>query len=140
MGAGAHVIGVIPQALVAREVAHEQLDELRVVASMHERKASMAELADGFIALPGGLGTFEELFEVLTWAQLGVHRKPCAAIDVSGYFAPLQSMLERAAAEGFIVAEHRRLLIVESGIEAVLDAMAAYRPPRVGNWIDPSRT
>ena len=140
MAAGVHVIGVIPEALVAREVAHHGLDELRVVGSMHERKALMAELADGFLALPGGLGTFEELFEILTWAQLGVHRKPCAAIDVCGYFAPLDGLLARAMAEGFIIAPHRRLLIIEPTVERALDAMAAHRPPDVESWIDPSRT
>jgi hypothetical protein len=140
MEAGAHVIGVIPRALVNREVAHDGLDELRVVDSMHERKALMVELADGFIALPGGLGTFEELFEVLTWAQLGVHRKPCALVDVCGYFDELRAMLDRAVNEGFIAADHRGFLLVDTSAERVLDAMVSFRAPQVEGWLDRSST
>jgi uncharacterized protein (TIGR00730 family) len=138
--AGARVIGVIPRALVDREVAHDGLHELRVVESMHERKAMMAELADGFIALPGGFGTFEELFEVLTWAQLGVHRKPCALVDVCGYFDELKSTLDRAVNEGFLAAAHRGFLLAETSPERVIEAMASFRPPRVEGWLDRSST
>jgi len=140
MAAGAHVTGVIPRALVTREVAHTGIHDLRVVESMHERKALMAELADGFIALPGGLGTFEELFEVLTWAQLGVHRKPCGVVNVRGYFDAALAMLERAVGEGFLIEEHRALLLVEASPEGVLAAMTSYRAPRVKGWLDTSKT
>jgi uncharacterized protein (TIGR00730 family) len=107
LGAGGEVIGVIPQALVDRELAHRGLTELRIVSSMHERKALMAELSDAFVALPGGLGTFEELCEVLTWGQLGLHQKRCGWLNVAGYFDPLERLLDHAVAEGFVRAEDR---------------------------------
>lgn len=133
---GGHVIGVIPQALVTREVAHTGLPDLRVVASMHERKALMAELSDGFIAMPGGWGTFEELFEVLTWGQLGLHRKPIGLLNVDGYFDPLLAFLRHAVAEQFVRTEFEYLLpVAESPIE-LLDRFAAYEPPQVRKWID----
>ena len=111
LGGGAHVIGVMPEALVAKEVAHRGLSELRVVSSMHERKAMMADLADGFVALPGGLGTLEEFFEVLTWAQLGLHGKPCGLLDIDGYFDGLLKFLDHSVGEGFVKAEHRRMIL-----------------------------
>ena len=119
-----HVTGVIPSSLVSKEVAHLGLTALRVVDSMHERKALMAELSDGFIAMPGGIGTMEELFEVLSWAQLGLHEKPCALLNVAGYYDPLIQFLDRAVEQDFIKAKHRALLIVESDPGALLDGFA----------------
>ncbi len=110
---GGHVIGVIPNALVSKEVAHTGLSELRVVNSMHERKALMAELSAGFIALPGGIGTMEEFFEVLSWAQLGIHQKPCGLLNIDGYYDALVEFLDHAAAEDFVKPKHRALLMVE---------------------------
>jgi len=134
--AGREVIGVIPQALVDLEVAHHGIDDLRIVGSMHERKALMADLADGFVALPGGLGTCEELFETLTWAQLGLHAKPCGLLNVAGYFDPLRAFMRHAVAEGFVRDEHDRMVLVADGPAALLDAMAAYQSPVVDKWID----
>lgn len=134
--AGGRVTGVIPRALVARERAHERVSELHEVGSMHERKALMAELSDGFAALPGGLGTLEELAEALTWAQLGLHGKPCGVVDAGGFFAPLIAFFDHATREGFIRPEHRSMLLVARSPEALLDAFAAYRPPDVPKWID----
>ncbi len=134
--AGGHVIGVIPQALAEREVAHTGLPDLRVVASMHERKALMAELSDGFIAMPGGWGTFEELFEVLTWGQLGLHRKPVGLLNVDGYFDPLLAFLRHAVAEQFVRTEFDHLLSVGNSPIDLLDRFAAYDPPQVRKWID----
>ncbi|HYV57111.1 MAG TPA: TIGR00730 family Rossman fold protein [Candidatus Nitrosopolaris sp.] len=130
LDASGEVIGVIPQRLATREIAHQQLADLRVVGSMHERKALMAELADGFIALPGGLGTLEELLEVTTWAQLGLHAKPIGLLDVRGYFAPLVTLIERAVAEGFVAAENRGLLIVASDVPRLLAQLRTYVSPR----------
>lgn len=135
LGGGGEVIGVMPQALVDKEVAHTGLSELHVVDSMHERKALMADLADGFIALPGGLGTLEELFEVLTWAQLGFHHKPCALLNVVGYYDGLRDFLQRASAEQFVRPEHRDLLLVEQEPEALLSAMLAYQPLQLDKWL-----
>ena len=135
--AGGEVIGVIPEALVRKEVAHAGLTELRVVGSMHERKALMAELSDGFIALPGGLGTLEELFEVWTWAQLGYHAKPCALLNVDGFYDPLIAFLDSVAQRRFLKPAHRDMLVVASDCEALLARLAAYRPPDVGKWIGP---
>lgn len=118
--AGAHVIGVIPRTLVAREVAHRRLQELRIVESVHVRKAMMAELSDAFAALPGGLGTLEELCEVLTWAQLGIHAKPCAVLDAAGYFEPLLALLDHAVAEGFLRPAHRALVRTAETAEGLL--------------------
>jgi hypothetical protein len=140
LAAGGRVIGVIPQALVLREVAHQGLTELHVVDSMHERKALMAELSDAFIALPGGIGTLEELCEVLTWAQLGIHARPVGLLNVDGYFSPLIAMLDHAVAEGFMKPDHRRLLLGETGVTALLDACAAYRPIPVQRWMGPAAT
>lgn len=134
--AGGHVIGVIPEALVTREVAHTGLPDLRVVSSMHERKALMAELSDGFIAMPGGWGTFEELFEVLTWGQLGLHVKPCGLLNVDGYFDPLLAFLRHAFDEQFVRTEYERLLLVAESPLELLEQCAAYEPPQVRKWID----
>jgi len=133
---GGHVIGVIPEALVAREVAHQGLPDLRVVGSMHERKALMAELADGFIGFPGGLGTLEEVFEVLTWSQLGLHAKPCGLLDVFDYFRPLLVFLDHAVAEGFVRPEHRARLLTATAPAPLLDAFAAWSPPVTEPVID----
>jgi uncharacterized protein (TIGR00730 family) len=116
-----HVTGVIPNTLVSKEVAHQGLSDLRVVNSMHERKALMAELSDGFIALPGGIGTMEEFFEVLSWAQLGIHEKPCGLLNVAGYYDPLMQFLDHAVAEDFIKPKHRALLLDESEPAKLLD-------------------
>jgi uncharacterized protein (TIGR00730 family) len=130
------VIGVIPRMLVEREVANKALTDLRVVESMHERKALMAELADGFVALPGGIGTLEEFFEIWTWAQLGMHDKPCGLLNVAGYFDPLLEFLDRAVTEKFVREVHRRMVIVESDAEELLARFEAYEPPRVVKWIN----
>jgi hypothetical protein len=136
LAAGAEVIGVIPNALAAKEVAHRKLTDLRVVGSMHERKAVMADLADAFIALPGGMGTLDELFEILTWAQLGLHEKPAGLLDVEGYFRPLVTFLDHAVTEGFVREPHRRLLTVADTPEALLEAFEMHQPPRIEKWID----
>ena len=134
--AGGEVDGVIPKALQLRELAHGRLTRLHVVASMHERKAKMAELADAFVALPGGMGTLEELAEILTWAQLGIHARPCGLLDVEGYYGPLVSFFDHAVAEGFLRAEHRRLVLVAEDPDALLDRFAAWTPPQIERWID----
>ncbi len=130
------IIGVIPRMLVEREVANKALTDLRVVDSMHERKAIMAELADGFVALPGGIGTLEEFFEIWTWAQLGMHDKPCGLLNVAEYFDPLLEFLDRAVAEKFVREVHRKMVIVESDPKALLARFEAYEPPRVVKWIN----
>ena len=135
MAKGGHVIGVMPQALVDKEIAHRGLSDLRVVGSMHERKALMAELADGFIALPGGLGTFEELFEVWTWAQLGYHRKPCALLNAGSFYDKLIGFLDDVVERGFVKPIHRAMLIVGSEPPALIEAIRAYEPPKVDKWI-----
>jgi uncharacterized protein (TIGR00730 family) len=135
---GGHVIGVMPQALVDKEIAHTGLSDLRVVGSMHERKALMAELSDGFIALPGGLGTFEELFEVWTWAQLGYHKKPCALLNVAGFYDKLASFLDDVVERGFVKSVHRAMLIVKDEPAALVDAIRNYEPPKVEKWIKAS--
>jgi uncharacterized protein (TIGR00730 family) len=134
LAAGGEVIGVIPQALVDWEVAHGGLTDLRIVTSMHERKAVMADLADAFIALPGGLGTLDELAEILTWAQLGLHRKPIGVLDADGYFAPLLAFLDSAVRAGFVQPMHRAMLLVDDDAERLLDAFRAYRPPPPFKW------
>ena len=134
--AGGEVIGVIPRALVAREVAHAGLTELHVVESMHERKALMADLSDGFIALPGGWGTLDELFEILTWAQLGLHQKPCGLLNVQGYFDPLLSFVDHSIDEGFVRPEYRRLFAVADAAAPLLDLLSRQTPPTVEKWID----
>jgi uncharacterized protein (TIGR00730 family) len=137
VNAGGQVIGVIPEALVAKEVAHTGLTELRVVRSMHERKAVMADLSDGFIAIPGGWGTLEEFFEVLTWGQLGLHQKPCGLLNVEEYFDGLLSFADRMIEEGFVRRENAAMISVSSDPAALLDLLVAYTPPRsVEKWID----
>lgn len=130
------VIGVIPKSLVEREVANTALGDLRIVGSMHERKAMMAELADGFIALPGGIGTLEEFFEMWTWAQLGMHRKPCGLLNVAGYFDPLLAFLDRTVDERFVRQVHREMVIVVDDPGTLLDRFGAYDPPHVVKWVN----
>lgn len=125
---GGEAIGVIPRVLADREIAHRHLSELRIVDTMHERKALMGDLGDGFVALPGGAGTFDELFEAWTWAQLGLHGKPCAVLDVDGYFDSLLGAIDHAVQEGFIRDEYARMLIVERDPSRLLDRMTEYRP------------
>lgn len=137
---GAEVVGVIPEALVAKEVAHRGLSDLRVVGSMHERKALMADLSDAFIALPGGLGTVEELAEILTWGQLGLHRKPCGLLNVAGYFDKLAEFLDHAVDERFVRPAHRAALMVETTPAALLNRFEGYTPPVVTKWIDRDET
>ena len=138
--AGGEVIGVIPQQLVDREVGHRGLSELRVVGSMHERKALMAELSDGFVAVPGGIGTLEELIEVYTWSQLGLHRKPVGVLNVRGYYDGLIALLDHAVDEGFLRAPHRAMLVVADEPQALLERFAAFDPPRVGKWLNRATT
>ncbi|WP_443750744.1 TIGR00730 family Rossman fold protein [Asticcacaulis solisilvae] len=138
MAKGGDVTGVIPQALVDKEVAHHGLKDLRIVGSMHERKALMADLADGFVALPGGIGTFEELFEVWTWAQLGDILKPCALYNVAGFYDGLTAFLDSVVDKGFMKPLHRDMLIVADQAPALLDRLCAYRPPAQSKWITAS--
>ena len=139
--AGGEVIGVIPAPLASRELAHKGVTELRVVASMHERKAMMAELADGFIALPGGLGTLEETLEILTWAQLGIHPKPVAVLNVDGYYDGLLRLLTHAVREGFLRPEYFALLLFGDTPAEVLEKFAAWQPPAITRaWLAPSQT
>ena len=138
LAAGVEVVGVIPESLHEREIGHDGLSELHVVDSMHTRKAKMAELADAFVALPGGLGTLEETFEVWTWGQLGFHAKPIALLDVNGFWRPLIEMVDRMVAEGFIVPKYREMLIVDDDPERLLARMQTWEPPAVAKWIDAS--
>ena len=140
MRLGGRAIGVIPRTLWNREVGHTGLSEVRIVDTMHERKAMMADLSDAFIALPGGLGTIEEIFEIWTWAQLGMHTKPIGFLDVAGYYAPLMAFLDHAVNETFIRDEIRRIAIVEESVAALLERFRSYTPPRVLQWIDSRRT
>jgi uncharacterized protein (TIGR00730 family) len=126
---GGHVTGIIPQQLMEKEAAHTGIRNLIVVASMHQRKSQMADLSDGFIALPGGIGTLEGFFEILTWAQLGIHAKPSAILNVDGYFDGLTGFLDHAVREGFLTEEHRHAIIVESEPKPLLERMRAYTPP-----------
>lgn len=138
---GGEVIGVIPEALVAMELAHRGVTELRVVRSMHERKALMAELSDAFVALPGGYGTFEEFFEVLTWAQLGLHGKPCGVLDVGGYFGPLLAMLDHATESGFLEPAHRAMVLVADTPDELLNLLdRAARPGPTRACLAPDET
>jgi uncharacterized protein (TIGR00730 family) len=137
MAAGGEVIGVMPRALVDREIGHTEISELRVVGSMHDRKALMADLSDAFIALPGGAGTLEELFEVYTWAQLGLHDKPCGLLDVEDYFSGLVGFLDHAVDERFLREEHRAMLIVEREPRRLIERLAEFEPRAVTpKWID----
>ncbi len=134
---GGEVIGVIPKDLVEREVAFTGLADLRVVGSMHERKALMAELSDGFIALPGGLGTIEEFFEVVTWAQLGIHLKPCGLLNVQGYYNQLMGFLDHTVSEQFVDSEHRSMILVDESPERLLQRFETYQPPTIdkAQWV-----
>jgi len=132
---GGRVIGVIPQALADKEVAHTGLTELRIVGSMHERKALMADLSDAFVCLPGGFGTWEEFFEVLTWAQLGIQRKACGVLNVNGYYDPLIEMADRALSEGFLREGHRDLLLSDADPQRLLDRLSEYVAPTADKWI-----
>ena len=134
------VTGVIPAALVAKEVAHTGLSDLRVVRSMHERKAMMADLADGFIALPGGWGTLDEFFEILTWGQLGLHQKPCGLLNVESYFDRLLSFVGHSIEEGFVRREYGSMISVSGSPGALLDMLESYEPPTVEKWIDRAAT
>jgi uncharacterized protein (TIGR00730 family) len=136
LGAGGRVIGVIPKALQLRELAHVKLSSLHVTGSMHERKAKMAELSQGFIALPGGLGTLEEFAEIVTWAQLGIHARPCGLLDVKGYYQPLVAFLDHAVEEGFVSPLHRQLILIDTDPDALLDRFAAWEAPTVEKWVD----
>jgi uncharacterized protein (TIGR00730 family) len=136
LGAGGEVIGVIPQHLVDHEGPLDGLSELRVTSSMHERKATMAELSDGFVALPGGFGTLEEFAEVLTWSQLGLQSKPCGLLDVAGYYDSLLAFFDHAVAEGFVRAEHREMVLADTEPGRLLDAMERWTPPKVDKWLD----
>ncbi len=136
LAAGGEVLGVIPEALFRKDVAHKGLTELRVVESMHERKAAMVEASHAFIALPGGMGTLEELLEVLTWAQLGFHSKPVGILDVGGYFHHLLALLDHGVAQRFLRAEHRDMLISSEDPGELLDQLVAFEPSAVDKWID----
>ena len=136
MNAGGEVVGIIPESLDKQEVGHRGITELRVVGSMHERKALMAEMADGFIAMPGGIGTFEEFFEILTWAQLGFHEKPCAILNIAGYYNGLLALCDNAVAEGFLHPAHRALILEDSNPEILLEKMRNLKPLRLEKWLD----
>jgi uncharacterized protein (TIGR00730 family) len=136
--AGGQVTGVITRALEDKEIAHPGLMDLTIVETMHERKAMMADLADGFIMLPGGYGTLDEFFEVLTWTQLGIHLKPCAAVNVNDYFGPLLALLDNAAGQGFLRDDHRGMVLTGTDPASVIDAMTAWTPPATQKWLDPS--
>lgn len=132
---GGHVIGVIPEKLVIKEVVHEKLPDLRVVKTMHERKALMADLSDGFIALPGGYGTFEEFFEILAWGQLGWHQKPFGLLNIAEFYTPLVQFLDHTTRQGFIRPQHRALVIIENEAEKILKRMREFRPPAEIKWV-----
>jgi uncharacterized protein (TIGR00730 family) len=138
--AGGQVIGVIPESLMARELGHREVADLRVVGSMHERKALMAELSDAFIAMPGGYGTLEEFCEVVTWSQLGLHAKPCGLLNVKGYYDPLTVLLDHAVGERFLRPEHRELVLIDEDPERLLEQLASYRPPALDKWLDRDET
>jgi uncharacterized protein (TIGR00730 family) len=135
LAGGGEVIGVIPRSLAEREIAHIGVTDLRVVDSMHTRKAMMAELSDAFVAMPGGVGTFEEFFEVVTWTQLGLHRKPCGLLNSSGFYTPLVAFIDQAVTEGFIKPIHRASIVVDTEPAALLDALASVVLPDVPKWI-----
>ncbi len=136
MGAGGEAIGVIPEFLDAAEVAKRDITRLEVTSSMHERKARMAELSDAFLALPGGIGTFEEVFETMTWTQLGVHDKPVGLVDVAGFWAPAAALLDRAVADGFLAEDVRASVVVAPTAADVLDAFGRWQRPALGKWTE----
>jgi len=135
LAGGGEVCGVITQGLVEKEVAHQGLTDLCVVESMHERKATMAALADAFVALPGGLGTLDEFFEALTWGQLGIHAKPCGLLNIRGYYDELVRFLDRGAAQGFIPPKHRTMILVADQIPDIFNKLCAYVPPQGDKWL-----
>ena len=137
---GGRVIGIIPKSLATKELAHDGVYELRVVGSMHERKAQMAELSDGFISLPGGIGTIEETFEMLTWNQLGFHGKPCGLINVSGFYNKLIDFLDHSVEERFFMEVYRSMLIVETDPSILLEKFEKYRPPKIRHWLTRDET
>jgi uncharacterized protein (TIGR00730 family) len=140
LASGGEAVGVIPHSLVEREIAHNGLTDLHVVGSMHERKAMMSELSEGFIALPGGTGTMEEFFEVLTWAQLGEHGKPCGLLNVAEYYDPLLAVFDHMVANGFLSEANRSIVIVETEPITMLGRFEKYRPPQLPKWTDKSET
>jgi uncharacterized protein (TIGR00730 family) len=140
LAGGGEAIGVIPQALADREIAHAGLTELHVVDSMHSRKALMADLSDAFIAMPGGVGTFEEFFEAVTWTQLGVHRKPCGLLNAGAFYTPLVAFIDQAVTEGFIKPTHRATIIVDDDPARLLDTLGNVKLPDVPKWIRPDET
>ena len=140
LAAGGEAVGVIPKQLVDMEVAHLELTELQVVGSMHERKSRMFDLADGFVALPGGFGTLEEVIEMLTWRQLGISQKPCAFLDIDGYYQPLVAMMDRMVGERFLHPAQREDLWTGDDIDAMLDWMRAYQPAQATKWLDEKRS
>ena len=135
LDAGGRVIGVIPESLMVKEVGHLGLTELRIVNSMHERKALMADLSDGFIAMPGGFGTFEEFCEIVTWSQLGIHAKPCGLLNVESYYDPLLELFDHAVREGFLHEENRRLVLEERDPARLLESLGRFQAPAVSKWI-----
>jgi len=137
---GGKVVGVIPEAMMRKELAHAGLTELHVTPTMHARKTLMAELADGFVALPGGIGTMEEIFEIWTWGQLGFHRKPCGLLNAAGYYDSLIAFLDHATREQFVRPDQRRMLVVESEPSALLDRLMTYNPPELPKWMGPGET
>ena len=140
LAAGVHVTGVAPRRLLEREVVLRDLSELHVVESMHERKAKMAELSDAFVALPGGYGTLDELFEALTWAQLGYHRKPCGLLNAGGFFDLLANYLDHALAERFLARKHRDMLLIEDDPDLLIERLKTARLPQVSKWLGPGET
>ncbi len=137
LAAGGQVVGVIPEALATKELLHTGVSEMRVVRSMHERKATMAELADAFIAMPGGLGTFEEFFEAVTWAQLGFHRKNIGLLNTDGFFDPLLTLIDHSIGEGFIKPAYRDLIVVNDEPASLLESLEGHQPPEVRRWMGP---
>jgi uncharacterized protein (TIGR00730 family) len=141
LAGGGEAVGVIPEALAGKEVAHPGLTRLHVVRSMHERKALMAEIADAFVALPGGYGTLDELFEAITWGQLGIHRKPIGLLDVEGYFGPLLAFVDRAVESGFIRPQYRELFVVSTTVDGLLSALSRHAPPPpITSWLGPDES
>lgn len=136
LDAGGQVVGVLPHSLGTKEIAHPDVEDIRIVGSMHERKALMSELSDGFIAAPGGYGTLEELFEQLTWGQLGIHRKPCGLLNVAHYFDPLLAFLDSSAQQKFIRPQHRETLLAADTAEDLIAQLETYQPPQVDKWLD----
>jgi len=140
LAAGGEAIGVIPQSLADREIAHGGLTDLRIVDSMHTRKAMMADLSDAFIAMPGGVGTFEEFFEAITWTQLGLHRKPCGLLNAGGFYTPLVAFIDQAVSEGFIKPIHRSMMVVDDNPERLINTLAEMDLPDVPKWIRKDET